>query len=167
MTWTPRQYANEIKALTALIHESGITPILFKAAALRDESEMELFVEQLREKHAKLWMRMEALYTRYEQDEYPNVFYDGCSNFYKQEGKKTQSKRDDALVDFPEVEDILSFIILLALSETRMSEEDLFEGWIDLSLILQKEGREDLAEFSVEHIMCDTITLVNLAHINN
>lgn len=155
MTCTPKQYSDEIEALTALIHESGITPVLFEAATQRNFGEMKTFVKQLAEEHPKLWEMMATFYFKYCDDGCPRVF---CKD-------SDENDEDDGyLVEFPKEIDLQSFVMLLMLSNGRVSDISLFENFEVLTSRLREAGLDELADYQFACVVDDLHDLVGFAH---
>ena len=161
MLMTRQEYADKIRKLTKELEKLDAPKIFFKFAKGKTTDEMEKFVEEFKENHpSHVWEEMETLFFDYEQDQRPEIFHvDGSMEEYS----------EDTVLYNPEEINPASLIILMALSEERMDDMDLFaetgiedypfgnlakgyvdgsvEAWIAINTISTIDKRVDAVNF--------------------
>ena len=118
MLMTNQEYADKIRDLTKELEKLDAPKIFFEFAKGKTTEEMEKFIKEFKEDHpSHMWEEMEALFFDYVQDQTPEIFHaDGSMDEYS----------DDTVLYNPEEINPASLIILMALSEGRMDDVDLF-----------------------------------------
>ncbi len=115
---TNQEYADKIRGLTKELEKLDAPKIFFEFAKGKTTDEMEKFVEEFKENHpSHVWEEMEALFFYYELDQKPEIFH---------VGENMEEDSEDTVLYNPEEINPASLIILMALSEYRMDDVDLF-----------------------------------------
>ncbi len=113
-----QEYADKIRDFIKELEKLDAPKIFFEFAKGRTAEEMENFVKEFKEGHpSHMWEEMEEFFFDYEQDQKPEIFH---------VAENTEEDLENTVLYNPEEINPASLIILMALSQDRMNDMNLF-----------------------------------------
>ena len=142
-----KYFYEEIYLITAGIGKTDLSEKLIEAAKEENLDKMKSITRQFKKDNLELWRRMALFYEEYCKEKI-NIFYE-------------EDDEDWYLYNPDDIEPI-DLIVLMALSEKRVDEVDLFYDWTQLQPALENRGYKNIAENMNERAINNLYSLMDV-----